>query len=367
MRSLLPRSILLTVAAVFLLSAQTKTAKPPASPEDGEPPIPTFKTPVNVVVAPTAVMDSRGKVVNGLKPHDFRLFDNDKLQEITEDIGFQPLSIVVCIQDSSQMEDALPKLKKMGPLLKDLVIGQDGEIAILAFDHRIQTVQEFTTDGDRIQEALDKIRLGSTQNRLIDTVDTAAKMLRYKKDRRKVILLASETLDRSSEMGIRDVAILLQFYNIEVYTLNVNRLVGSLKSKPAYPRPSSIPVTSRPIPGIAPTDPTTVAQTVGSPGYAMDFVPVVTEIFRSVKGIFVDNPAEVLTKFTGGREKAFTSQADLEHALSEIGEELHTQYLLSYNPNNKLEGGFHTIRVEVMRPGLKIRTRPGYWMAGVPE
>jgi hypothetical protein len=40
---------------------------------------------------------------------------------------------------------------------------------------------------------------------------------------------------------------------------------------------------------------------------------------------------------------------------------------LSYSPNNKLEGGYHRIRVDVAHEGYKVRTRPGYWMAGVPD
>ena len=57
----------------------------------------------------------------------------------------------------------------------------------------------------------------------------------------------------------------------------------------------------------------------------------------------------------------------MEQALARIGEELHSQYLLSYNPSNKEEGGYHTIRVAVEKPGLKVRTRTGYWMAAMPN
>lgn len=357
------RMFALAAGAALVVAAQSKPAKP--DPADSQ--TPTFGTNVKVVIAPTTVTDSRGKVVNGLNPHDFRLFDNEKLQAITEDIGFQPLSIVVCIQTSSHMTNALPKIQKIGPLLKDLILGQDGEAALIGFDHRVQRLQEFTNDGEKLTAALEKLRPGSMNNRLIDAIGDAARMLQYKKDRRKVIFLISETVDRSSETPLREVADKLQFENIDVYTLNVNRLVSSLTARPAYPRPSSIPTTARRMPNGQAADPTTVAQFTGAPGYSAEFIPIVTEMFRAAKGIFVDNPAELLTKFTGGRERSFTTQADIERVLTEIGEELHTQYLLSYKPSNKMEGGFHTIRVEVLRPGLKIRTRPGYWMAAVKD
>ena len=87
-----------------------------------------------------------------------------------------------------------------------------------------------------------------------------------------------------------------------------------------------------------------------------------------LKGIFVSNPAEVFTKYTGGREYGFVTEKALFDAVQKIGDELHSHYLISYNPNNKLEGGWHTIRVEVRnRAALDIRTRSGYWLAGVPN
>lgn len=359
---------LILVPAVPLYS-QKKAQTPPASPKEAAPESmdQTLKVTVNIVIAPTTVTDSKGNYVNGLKPQEFRLMDNDKLQEITQDIGFLPLSIVVCIQKSSNVEAILPKIKKMGTVMRDMLVGQDGEAAIIAFDHRIQLLQDFTNDVDKINAAMEKLTPGSTSSRLIDSVIEATRMLRNKKDRRKVILLVSETLDRASEASFREVATNVQVNNVDVYTLNINRLITSLTAKPGVPRPSAFPPASQPRAPVAIQEPTSQAQVSGSPGYGVDFVPVVVEAFRAVKAIFVSNPAEVLTKFTGGKEYSFISQSDLERAISEIGRELRSQYLLSYNPNNKVEGGFHKIVVDVMRPGLKVRTRPGYWMAGVPE
>jgi hypothetical protein len=53
--------------------------------------------------------------------------------------------------------------------------------------------------------------------------------------------------------------------------------------------------------------------------------------------------------------------------IADIGQELHSQYLISYSPNNTEEGGFHQITVDVLRTGLKVQTRPGYWMAAIPQ
>lgn len=328
---------------------------------------PIIRATVNVVLVPTTVTDNKGKTVNGLRPQDFRLWDNDKPQEISRDVAFLPLSMVVCIQRSNNIEIMLPKIQKMGNVIHDMLVGQDGEAAILSFDHRIELLQDFTQDADKMNEAVKKIKPGGQNSRLNDAVQTAVRMLKNKRDRRKVVLLISETMDRSSETRVKEVATELQLFNVDVFTLNINRLVTRLTAKPEVPRPDPFPAGARPMPGMAAPDPTTTAQMYGTPGYGVDFVPVVEEIFTAAKAIFIKNPAEVYTKFTGGREYAFTTERGLEDAITAIGGEIRSQYLLSYSPNNKLEGGFHRIKVEVNRAQLRVRTRPGYWMAAVPD
>jgi hypothetical protein len=97
-----------------------------------------------------------------------------------------------------------------------------------------------------------------------------------------------------------------------------------------------------------------------------NWVPAIKEIFTATKAIFVQNPLEVYTKYSGGREYSFMSQRGLDQAISDIGEELHSQYLLTYNPNDQGEAGFHEITVQVALYDLKVRTRNGYWLAATP-
>lgn len=341
--------------------------QPPSAPAEELDMTPTFRGGIQVVLVPTTVVDKRGETVNGLMPEDFILYDNDKVQKINRDVTILPLSFVIGIQRSSNVEKVLPMIKKTGSIISDLLVGQDGEAAVISFDHRVEVLQDFTRDLDKIDAALDKLKPGGMNNRVVDAVNQATYMLRHKKDRRKVILLISETLDRSSEAKPREVATNLQLHNIEVYTLNISRIVTRLTERKEVPRPDHLPPGARPRVGVAPPDPTSQNQITGAQGYGGDAIPAFVEMFRGVYGLFVRNPAELFTDFTGGREYSFITQKDLERAISRIGTEIRSQYVLSYVPNNKLEGGFHKIRVEVKRQGLKVSTRPGYWMAGVPD
>jgi len=137
----------------------------------------TIRQRVDEVIAPTTVLDKDGVYVTGLKPMEFRLYDNDKLQTIKVDEVVNPVSLVVAIQADYKVEKVLPKIQKIGTLLQTMVAGDNGEVAIMAFDHRLQKLQDFTSDPDKITEALKKIKPGSSQSVLTDAVNESARML----------------------------------------------------------------------------------------------------------------------------------------------------------------------------------------------
>jgi len=324
-----------------------------------------FRTGTNVVQVPVTVKDGSGRFVNGLQAGNFHLYDNGKLQRADLDVEFTPLSMVVAIQRNNRTEAVLPQIKKIGPMLEQLVLGDQGEAALLAFDHRIEVIQDFTSSGIEFSQALEKLRPGSQTAVVVDAVMEAARMLRRRpENRRRVILLISETKDRGSEGRIRDTLLEVEFGNIDVYTVNMNRVLTALTTRRDPAPPDKFPVAARTMPGVSPQTPTEVSRS--GLDQTLDFKPIIGEIFSQVHALFVPNHAEILTQYTGGREYSFSNLTGLESALTDIGQELHNQYVLSYTPNNLDEAGYHDITVEVTRPGLDIRARPGYWMAYKP-
>lgn len=318
------------------------------------------------VIAPTTVTDKDGNYVKTLQQHEFRLLDGGKEQKITVENAVQPLSLVICVQANNTVEPVLGTIKKMGLLLENTLLGETGQAAVVKFDHRIEVFQDFTREPDAITKALEKIKPGSTTSAMTDAVIQAARMLsRRPPTHRKVILLISETRDKGSEGKTRQAMLDLQFGNIVLYSVNINRLVTSLLTRQQPARPPSVPPSARHMPGIAGANPENVNAYTGH--YYGNYTPVLVEILRQTKSIFVDNQLEAYTKVTGGVERSFVNQRDLERVIQDIGDELQSQYMISYSPSNTDEGGFHEIVVEVARLGLKVRTRPGYWMAAVPD
>ena len=354
------KAILCSLAALLLVTgglvAQSQSSD-----------VPDLATPiistVTNIIAPVLVTDRAGNIIDGLQPQQFHLFDNNKEQNIHVDVAFEPVSVVLCLQVSTNVEGIMRQLRHLGTLMP-LVVGDHGEAAVVAVDSRLRTVQDFTNDPDKIKAAIDKLNAGNSQNRMIDAVDKSVYMLRNRpKDNRKIVLLVSETRDRGSEGRVRQALINAQLSNVFVYTVDISQVAIRLTEKPTAPRPDPIDITARPSVMGHPATPTSTAQGYGVQNQAQ-FMPLLVEIYKDTKGIFVDSPSEVFAKGTGGEQFSFTKERGLEDAVQRISQEIRSQYLITYNPNNKEEPGFHSISVTVDNGRYVGKTRPGYWIGG---
>ncbi len=296
----------------------------------------TIRTQSNLVVAPTTVTDAKGNFVDGLLESDFLVLDNGKPQAVrmdTSDIALTPISVVVAVDSGSLSGPALAKIRKVGSVIQPLITGDRGEAAILRFSREVHVVQEFTGDADRIVNAFSSLKPAGGQARSLDAVKAAIEMLRDRPgNRRRIVVLVSESKDRGSETKLPEVLQLAQQANVTVFPVTYSAHSQMWTGKPADAQP--------------------VAN-------QMNLLFLVGELVR----LGSTNTARELARFTGGRQISFLSLRALEQDLSRIGEELHSQYLLSFAPQ-RAEGddSFHAIEVKVKgRPELIVVTRPGYW------
>ncbi len=350
------------------LLAGQQTARPPQSqdPAASQPAeeLPKFTATVQHVQVPVTVFDRDGGYVNNVRPEQFHLYDSDKEQNFKMDVTYTPISLVLLIQSSAHVEGLLPQVNKIGNLIGPQVIGEAGETAVIAFDSRIRVLQEFTTDSSKVSAAVKKIQPGSESNRMVDAVVDGARLLRSRpSDRRRIMLLIGETRDLGSQTSKKEALANLMANSIAFYSVDMSRFITTLTAPPKLARPDPLPPAMHPLPPNVVATPNNVEQMYGTNSRA-EIIPLMLEIFRDVKAIFIDNPVEAFTKGTGGTEFGFHSQRTLENALSALGEQLHSEYTLSYSPSNPDEAGFHQIRVEIEgHPEVgKIVTRPGYYL-----
>lgn len=323
---------------------------------------PTFRTNVRIVMTPVTVTDRSGSVVSGLTPADFQLLDNGKRQKIDQDMASHPISMVIAIQANDKVEKILPQVRRIGPGIQQQILGDDGEVAIMAFDHRMQVLTDFTSDPDAISKALKKVMPGSSSSRLNDAAIEGINLLKGRPNtRRKILLLIAESRDNGSELRAREVLSAAEFANVEIYSFDMSHLISSLTAAPPAGRS---PLDNRPPGAVFEPNGAVETPTTQSQAALGNWVPLLNEIFVAAKGLFVPNPLKVYTTYSGGRQYSFMSQRDLDRAVSDLGEELHSQYLLTYTPNNQEEGGYHNIVVQVLKPDLIVRGRDGYYIAG---
>jgi VWFA-related protein len=357
---------LLAATLTWKLAAQEK-----AQDKDGDPSALTPGKDVvgsittHTVITPVTVTDHAGNIVNGLGPKDFRLTDNGKVQAITQDVAVYPISMVIAVQANAEVEKMLPAIQKMGSAISTQILGDDGEAAVIEFDHRIQTLGDFSSDPDKLSAALKKLKSGSGSSRLNDATIESVNLLRKRPvTRRRILLLIAESRDNGSELKAREVLSAAEFADVVIYAIDISKFVASVTAPPSANRsvldnrpPGAVYMQG---PGGTVQTPTTISQ-----NNMGNWVPVIKDIYDMAKGIFVPPPLEVYTTYSGGRQYAFKTQRELERAVSDLGEELHSQYLLTYQPNNKDEAGYHDIVVQVLKPDMKIRARDGYYWAGI--
>ncbi len=364
----LPAALALSLLALLLVALPAA-----AQEEEGERVISvgedvSFDTGVTEVTVPVTVTGRKGKYVNGLEMYDFKIFDNGTPQEIDSfEVAFLPISLVVCIQSSSRVEGILPDIQNTAILFTDMVLGEFGQAAVIAFDQRVRLLQDFTADHKEIEKALKGLKLGSDAVRLSDAVYEGVRMLRKRPNtHRKVIIAISESQETASVVDLGETMRTMQINEIMFYGIHLSSLKGWFKrdDKPIPPTtPPGIQARAS-IPGTADTPTAQMQHRVRA---TPNVIPIVIDLVRGVKNLIFSNPIELMVEGTGGKGYSPNNEDGVQNALMGIGEDLRSQYLLSYRPSNLNDSGiFHRIEVEVPYDEFKVRARPGYWQGPAP-
>ena len=295
----------------------------------------TIRTRVNLVIAPTTVVDAKGRFVDGLTAADFTVLDNGQERTMavdTSDVALTPISLVVAVQSNLMSAQALAKIRKVGSLIEPLITGERGEAALLRYSDQTDLVEDFTSEAGRIVKAFGHLRYGGGNAVTLDAAMRGIDMLASRADnRRRILVVVSESRDRGSKVKLQDVLERAQRENVTIYPITFSVHLTPWTAKPE----------DQPMAG------------------GFNWLAPIIEAIRLGKA----NAAEEMARFTGGRSASFVTLHGLEHDLGRIGEELHSQYLISFSPANQPgETEFRTLEVRVAgHPEYRVHTRPGYW------
>ena len=321
----------------------------------------SVKVRVNLVTTPVSVFDSEGEIVYDLDRSDLEILDNGILQEIDR---FEPsdreLSLVVVIQTSRIIEPLLPRIQNLGSVLSSLILGPEGEVAVIFFSDRVLVPLDFTRDVDALSRVLKGTKARGRKSRLNDALMRAVSLLRTReRSRKRVILAFSDGKDSGSETNKKQVLEDSTGAEVTIYGVGFSRLQAMWLKKPEGRGPNSLDAhVARPLPPGTVSTPTNSAQ-VYSRGVPV--VPILVASGQWIRSIMAKSLLELYAGYTGGVYYGQLSRQKLENQVSRISNELHGQYEVTYVPRGAGPAGFHRIQVRLRRPGLKARARAGYF------
>jgi Ca-activated chloride channel family protein len=257
---------------------------------------------VHAVQVSVLVRDKSGNFVSGLKAKDFRLREDNKPQEITavadEDA---PLDVVMALDISGSMADAIPDLKQASRLFLSALRDRDA-VTVLGFNDNIFTVARRETNPQTRSRALDRLApWGGTA--LYDVISRGLGLLGHTVGRKGLVVF-SDGDDQSSHGTAENAERDLQASDAPMYAVGLGRGASEENLKRLLSR---------------------------------------------------------LAEMSGGRAVHTKHVKELDGAFSEVVNELSHQYVLSYVPTNSVrDNTWRAISVETPGKDYRVRARQGY-------
>jgi VWFA-related protein len=257
------------------------------------------------------VKDGKGRSVQNLKQDNFRVFEDNRAQTITNfsSEGSLPLTIALLIDTSSSVRDNLPFEEEAAiEFFQTVLTGKQDQGLVLGFHTGVDLIQDYTSDNKKLASSIRTMRAGGS-TALFDAIHLAANEKLVGQNGRRIIVVISDGDDTASRVNMMDALESAQRHDAVIYAISTN-----------------------------------------SPGLGGD---------KNKKG------DEVLKKFTsetGGRVFFPSRVQDLPANFRDITEELRFQYAIAYRSSNTIHDGlYRKIRLESKDRKYTVRSRNGYY------
>ena len=310
--------LMLFLASPALAQIPIQNTPPPPPPDSSAPSQAggKIKLDVNLVVLHTAVLDDRGKFVDGLTQDAFRVYEDKVEQKLSifkrEDI---PVSMGLVIDNSGSMRDKRPRVNEAALTLVQASNPQD-EAFVVNFndDFYLDLDKDFSSSIPELKEALERIDArGSTA--LYDAIIGSLDHLKKGHKEKKVLLIVTDGEDNTSRNSLEKAVKEIQKTDTVIYTIGLLSQESKKSAKNA--RKALV----------------AIAQASGGIAY------------------FPENVEDV-------------------HSICEqVAHDIRHQYTLAYYPSNTAKDGtYRAVHVDVIPPRghgkLTARTRNGYYAPG---
>jgi Ca-activated chloride channel homolog len=255
------------------------------------------------------VIDRNNRPIDNVRQNEFHIFEDGVAQPVEyftrEEV---PISYGLAVDNSGSLRAQLQGVIDAGKTIINSNKPGDETFIIRFIDSsKIELKQDFTANKDSLIDTLDEFYIEGGQTAIIDAVYLAAEhTAEYKKGddgdrRRRALIVVSDGEDRNSVYSQQQLFARLRETDVQIYVIG---FVDELDKEGGLIRKSS-----------------------------------------REKAV---NLLNKLATETGGRAFYPQSLSELPQIASEIVRDLRTQYVLAYNPTNKLrDGSFRSIKVAV--------------------
>ena len=259
---------------------------------------------VDVVQVTAVVTDQQGRFVSGLTRENFKIREDGKLQTITSFAAENtPLELVAAIDVSSSVQAALPGMKRAAARFLGGLEPRD-QATVLGFNDNTFTLARRSADQVVRERAIGRLAAwGGTA--LYDAIVEALAVVGEQGGRRSVVLFTDGD-DQSSHTSMDDAMAKAEASDAMIYAIGQGRAVHTKELQSLLQR---------------------------------------------------------LTASTGGLAFFADDTSKLDGIFADILADLHHQYVLAYPaPDDKRDGKWHRLSVEVEGGKYHVRARQGYRM-----
>jgi VWFA-related protein len=295
------------------------TDEPPPPPAPAQPRIknpeglniPTLRIEVPEVDVDVGVLlEKTHMFVPGLKPGNFRVFEDGKEQKV---IGFKrveaPITALLLCEFAANSYTFIRDMRNSAFTFVNQLRPQD-YVALMTFDMKTQIVTDFTQDKRQLAQSIDSLRIpGFNETNLFDALYEGIDRLDRVEGRKYIILIASGR-DTFSKLTLDKILKKVkESRDITIYTVSTG---GAMR-----------------------------AMTEGRGGMRSQM--------RDMDYLQGDNEMKTFASMTGGMSYFPRFTGEMPDIFNEINQNIRAKYELIYHPTNaKQDGTFRKLRVELV-------------------
>lgn len=299
-----------------------------------------IKLGTTLVQVPVTVSSPGGLYVTDLSKGDFSIFEDGVRQRI-EFFGSveEPFSVALLLDSSGSTAAQVDQIKSAALAFVDSMSARDRAI-VISFNDSVEVQCDLTGDRETLRRAVVSVAPGEF-TQVYEAVYTAVWEKLHAIDGRKAVILFTDGIDTaSSEIGAEDTLdAVIESEDTVIYPIRYGTrpdVEGRMEAR--------------------------IRSSLGPKGNDV----VLDELARARHDIDrtyrkADEYLYQLAEMSGGIVERADTLQDLKGAFTRIADELRRQYLLGYYPTNReRDARSRKIRVDVSRPGVKVRARPAY-------